>query len=149
MKSNLATGGLPAFPPSVVVSIKAIACELPHERGLPLSRFSISEIRREVVERGLVASISDATLWRWLSQGAIRPWSYRSWIFPRDPAFEEKAGQILDLYAGHWQDNPLAPEDCIISADEKTSIQARRRKQPTLPAGPNQPMRVEHTRVAA
>ena len=144
MKSNLATGGQPAFPPSVVVSIKAIACELPYEQGLPLSRFSISEIRREVLGRGLVASISDATLWRWLSQDAIRPWSYRSWIFPRDPAFEEKAGRILDLYAGQWQGKPLAAEECIISADEKTSIQARRRKQPTLPAGPNQPMRVEH-----
>src|SRR6202035_5278643 len=32
----------------------------------------------------------------------------------------------------------------VISADEKTSIQARRRKQPTLPPGPDRPTRVEH-----
>jgi hypothetical protein len=30
------------------------------------------------------------------------------------------------------------------SADEKTSVQARRRKQPTLPVASGRPMRVEH-----
>ena len=34
--------------------------------------------------------------------------------------------------------------DFVISADEKTSIQARRRKQPTLPPAPNRPTKVEH-----
>jgi hypothetical protein len=38
----------------------------------------------------------------------------------------------------------LGATDFVISADEKTSIQARRRKQPTLPPGPNRPIRVEH-----
>jgi hypothetical protein len=32
----------------------------------------------------------------------------------------------------------------VLSADEKTSIQVRRRLHPTLPIGPHQPMRVEH-----
>jgi L-asparaginase len=30
---------------------------------------------------------------------ALKPWRSRSWIFPRDPAFEAKVGPILDLYA--------------------------------------------------
>jgi hypothetical protein len=38
----------------------------------------------------------------------------------------------------------LGPDDYVISADEKTSIQARRRKQPTLPPAPGRPTRVEH-----
>jgi hypothetical protein len=38
----------------------------------------------------------------------------------------------------------LGANDFVISADEKTSIQARRRKQPTSPPGPNRPIRVEH-----
>jgi len=38
----------------------------------------------------------------------------------------------------------LGPNDFVISADEKTSIQARRRKQPTLPSAPNRSARVEH-----
>jgi hypothetical protein len=127
-----------------VVAIKALACELPVEHRQPLSRLSVPEIRREALRRGLVASIGTTTLWRWLAQDAIRPWQHRSWIFPRDPNFESKAGRILDLYAGLWQGRRLSSDDCILSADEKTSIQARRRLHPTSPPAPGQPMRIEH-----
>ena len=105
---------------------------------------SISEIRREAVRRGLVASIGGATVWRWLSEDAIRPWSYRTWIFPRDPAFEKKAGRILDLYEGRWEGKPLSLADCVVSADEKTSIQARQRIHASQAPVPGKPMRVEH-----
>ena len=59
----------------------------------------------------------------------------RSWIFPRDPDFAAKAGRLLDLYARGWQDKPLRDDEFVICADEKTSIQARRRKAcyPALP----------------
>ena len=137
-------GDRPAFPPSVVVSIKALACELPREHGVPLSRWSIPEIKREVLKRGLVASVGETTLWRWLTEDAIRPWAQRTWIFPRAPDFAEKAGRVLDLYEGIWDGKPLTPSDCILSADEKTSIQARKRIHATLPPGPGRPMRVEH-----
>jgi hypothetical protein len=109
-----------------------------------LSRLSIEEIRQHVISQGLVAEISGATLWRWLSTDALRPWQHRSWIFPRDPNFAAKAGPVLDLYERIWGGAPLAATDFVISADEKTSIQARRRKQPTLPPAPNRPIRVEH-----
>jgi hypothetical protein len=137
-------GVQPTFPPSVVVAVKAMACELPHEHGLPLSRLNVPEIRRTAIARGIVASIGETTIWRWLSEDAIRPWTHRSWIFPRDPAFEEKAGRILDLYEGIWDGRPLAADDCVLSTDEKTSIQARRRVHPTLRVAPGRAMRVEH-----
>lgn len=60
-RHDLAGGGQPSFPPSVVVAVKALACELPHEHHLPLSRLSIPDIRREAVRRGLVASIGETT----------------------------------------------------------------------------------------
>ncbi len=127
-----------------MVEIKALACELPHQLGLPLSRLSLAEVKREVLRRGLVASIGESTLWRWLSEDAIRPWRHRSWIFPRDPAFVDKAGRVLDLYAGLWRGRRLDPADCVVCADEKTSIQARHRRHPTLSPAPGRPMRVEH-----
>jgi len=96
------------------VAIKALACELPHESGLPLSRFSIPDIKREVIRRGLVATVGETTLWRWLTEDAIRPWSHKTWIFPRDPAFQEKANRVLDLYAGRWKGRPLTADDCVI-----------------------------------
>lgn len=134
--------GLAGFPPNVVVEIKALACELPAELGLPLSRLSCADVAREAVERGIVASISGATVWRWLSADAIRPWLYRSWISPRDPHFAETAGRVIDLYQGSWKGKPLAANDYVICADEKTSIQARRRASAGRP-GPERIRRVE------
>jgi hypothetical protein len=126
-----------------VVEVKALACELPSESGLPLSRFSGADIAREAVRRGIVGSISGRTVWRWLNADAIRPWSYRSWIFPRDPHFAQKAGRVLDLYQGLWDGEALGPEDYVLSTDEKTSIQARRRVAEGQRAAPGRRRRVE------
>jgi len=143
-KSVLARVGPVFFPPEVVVQIKALACELPASKGLPLSRLSCADIAREAQHSGLVAAISGKTVWRWLNEDAIRPWHHRCWIFPRDPEFTLKAGRILDLYARQWDGKPLSINEFVISADEKTSIQARHRIHPTLAPKPDQPMRVEH-----
>ena len=88
--------------------------------------------------------MSRSTVWRILDRDALKPWRYRSWLFPRDPAFAAKAGRVLDLYAGVWAGAALGEDDCVISADEKTSIQARTRRHATTPPGPLQPARVEH-----
>ena len=142
--SDCAAGDRRAFPPSVVVEVKALACELPFRRDLPLARWTCSELRREVMAQGLVAEISGTTLWRWLSGDALRPWRHRSWIFPRDPDLAAKAGRILDLYQRRWEGKALGPRDYVLSADEKTSIQARKRKHPSLPPTSGRPIYVEH-----
>ena len=132
------------FSPEEIAQIKALACQLPEERGIPLSRFSITKIIREVISAAIVPSVSNSSVWRWLHEDPIRPWFHRSWIYPRDPDFIEKAGKVLDLYAKQWEGRPLRPDDYVISADEKTSIQARIRKHPTAPPCSGKPMRVEH-----
>jgi DDE superfamily endonuclease len=76
------------------------------------------------------------TVWRWLSADAIRPWNYRSWIFPRDPQFKRKAGRLLDLYEGRWEGQLLEPGDYVVCADEKPLIQARRRIHESAAAKP-------------
>jgi hypothetical protein len=58
--------------------------------------------------------------------------------------FAIKAGRILDLYARRWAGKPLKSDEFVISADEKTSIQARHRCHRTLPALPGSPIKVEH-----
>lgn len=126
------------------MEVKALACQLPRELGLPFSRLTRGDIAQQAVQRGIVASISGATVWRWLNEDAIRPWCYRSWIFPRDPAFETKAVAVLDLYHGVWDGQALAQDDYVICTDEKTSIQARRRGSPTMPPAAGRPGRVEH-----
>lgn len=102
--------------------VKALACELPAESGLPLSRWSSSDLAAEAVGRGIVDSISASTVNRWLTTAAIKPWQHRSWIFPRDPRFATKAARVLDLYARTWQGKPLGADEYVISADEKSQL---------------------------
>ena len=128
----------------MVVEIKALACERPVDLGLPLSRLSHAEIARIAVARDIVEAISVTTVWRWLGEDALKPWRYRSWIFPRDPDFERKAGLVLDLYRGCWQGPPLRPDEHVVCADEKTSIQARARIHPGSPPARRRAVRVEH-----
>lgn len=126
------------------MQVKALACEPPSASNVPLSRWSVGELSRHVRQAGWVATISDSTVWRWLDEDAIRPGQHRCWIFPRDPLFEQKAGRLLDLYAKEWEGVPLQDDEYVLSADEKTSIQARARIHPTLPTRPDSPMKVEH-----
>lgn len=143
-RKDRAREGPALFPPEIIVAVKALACQLPKQLGLPFSKFSHDEIARQAEKQGIVASISGKTVWRWLSKDAIRPWCYRSWIWPRDPDFEQKAARILDLYQGIWEGEPLNRHDFVISSDEKTSIQARRRLVPTVAPISGYYGRVEH-----
>lgn len=111
---------------------------------MPLSRWTAADLGRYVRQSGISATISDSTIWRWLHEDAIKPWHYRSWIFPRDPQFAVKAGRILDLYERVWNHDQLKDDEYVISADEKTSIQARHRIHITYPAIPGSAMKVEH-----
>ena len=137
--------GRAVSPPQQITEVKAVACEPPSE-GAPLSRRSTADVHRLCIERG-VCEASQSTIVRWLREDAIRPWLYRSWIFPTDPDFAEKAGRILDLYAGRFEGKLLHPGDFVVCADEKPSIQARRRIAETLPPAPGtgRGQWVEHT----
>lgn len=108
-----------------------------------MSRLSTADIAGQA-RKALGKAISPSTVWRILATDVIKPWRYKYWIFPRDPHFAEKAGRVLELYAGSWQGTPLGPKDHIISADEKTSIQARLRCHPSLSTAPGRMRRVEH-----
>lgn len=128
----------------MVAHVKALACELPRARGLPLARFSLADVTAEVCRSQVVDAVSPSTIWRWLTEDAIRPWRHQCWIFPRDPNFAAKAGPVLDLYQGLWAGRPLGADELVLSTDEKTSIQARARIHPTLPPASERSIRVEH-----
>jgi len=127
-----------------VAQVKAVACTPPTQAGQPLSRWSCPELARHAVSSGICPSISPSTVRRWLSEDALKPWQYQSWIFITDPDFQPKAQRVLDLYQRVWDGKPLGPNDYVISADEKTSIQARCRCHPSLPPGKARTMRVNH-----
>ena len=127
-----------------VAEVKALACELPADAGLPLAKWSCPDLAAEASRRGVVPSVSASTVRRWLAADTIKPWQHRSWIFPRDPDFAFKASRVLDLYARSFDDVELGPDEYVLSADEKPGVQARHRIHPSYPARPGRrPMLVE------
>ena len=129
-------------------AVVALACQLPAQTGVPLSRWTGPELKRELEAQALAsAPVSVSSLLRILAENPVKPWRYQSWTFPRDPGFEAKATVILDLYQGFYPGQPLRPGDRILSFDAKPSIQARGRIHATLPAAPGRPARVEHEYV--
>ena len=133
------------FPPLDLATVKAVACESPRQHGQAAARWSLAALVGAVrTLSGKLAAISRSTVQRVLVADAIKPWQFRSWLFPRDPQFADKAARVLDLYEGIWEGKPLGPDEHVISADEETSIQARALRHASLPAGPQRPARVEH-----
>ena len=113
--------------------VKVLACALPAEMGVPSARWSHRELAAEAVTGGVVDSVSVSTVRRWLRADAIKPWQCRSWIFPSDPDFAVKSGRMLDLYDRIWDGQALGADEFVISADEKSQLQALARRHPDLP----------------
>ena len=67
------SGRPPTFAALQMVEVKALACRLPAETGVPLSRWSCPELAREAVARSIATFVSVSTVRRWLDQDAITP----------------------------------------------------------------------------
>jgi transposase len=124
------SGRPPIFTSVQMAEVKQLACTLPAETQIPLSRWSSLELATEAIRRGVAEPMSASSVRRWLNADAIKPWQHRSWIFPRDPDFAGKAARVLDLYARKWQGQSLGDDEYVISADEKSQLQALHRRHP-------------------
>lgn len=122
-----------------------LGCELPELRGVPLSQWDCAELARQLVDDGVVKSISAETVRRVLVSNELKPWRQHSWLstnVPRDEAFGAAVREVCDLYT-----RPLAPHELVLCLDEKTSLQPRQRKAATRPAKPGRPVQVEQEYV--
>jgi transposase len=143
LKDRKRSGRPRSFPAPVVAGVKAMACQPPAARDVALSRWSSADLAAQAVAEGLAVSMSASTVRRWLAEDAIKPWQHRSWIFPRDPDFAAKAARVLDLYQRLWDGIALGDDEYVISADEKSQLQALSRCHPELAAAPGRLRRVE------
>jgi transposase len=119
-----------------------IACERPDDLGRSLSQWDCTEIARQLVRDGVVASISAETVRQILVHNRLKPWRQKMWLsakVPRDAAFAEQVQGICDLYT-----RPLRPDEVVLCVDEMTSLQPRPRKSPTKAAKRDRPTLVEH-----
>jgi transposase len=126
----------------VALHLVKIACERPDEHGRSLAFWDCQELARQLVTEGIVTSISPDTVRRILEHHHLKPWRYHLWLspkVPRDATFAATVREICDLYT-----RPLRADELVLCVDEKTSLQPRPRKSPTLAAQPDRPVRVEH-----
>lgn len=131
-----------SFPPEVAIHLVKIACERPDDVGRSLSHWDCAELARQLVADGVVESISPQTVQRILASHKLKPWRQHLWLssdVPRDGEFCRRVKNICTLYT-----RELAAHEMVLCVDEKTSLQPRTRKSPTLPAQPELPVRVEH-----
>ncbi len=127
------------FPPQVRAQVTALACSLPRQSQVPLSRWSRAELGRHIAHDPSLPPLSASTVGRWLKAERLRPWRYHAWQHIHDPyVFLARARPVLEAYAqarallraGTW----------LVCLDEKTSIQAREGEQPPRPAQRGKPM---------
>ena len=133
------------FPPAVALYVVKLACERPDVVGRSLSQWDSAELARQLVHDGVVESISPQTVQRILAHHKLKPWRHHLWLsptVPRDAAFATQVTAIATLYT-----RPLGVWEMVLCVDEKTSLQPRTRKAPTLAAQPGRPVRVEHEYV--
>src|ERR1700734_1667917 len=131
-----------SFPPEVAIHLVKIACERPDDVGRSLSHWDCAELARQLVADSVVESISPQTVQRILANHKLKPWRKHLWLsskVPRDADFCKRVKNICTLYT-----RKLASHEMVLCVDEKTSLQPRTRKSPTLPAQPEMPVRVEH-----
>ena len=62
---------------------------------------------------------------------------------PATPTSPSRPPGCLDLYHRRWEGVELDNDEYVISADEKSQLQALKRRHPETPARPGQPRRVE------
>ncbi len=63
-------------------AVVALACQLPAATGVPLSRWTGPELLAEVTKAGAEDKLSASLVLRILAEHPVKPWRYRSWIYP-------------------------------------------------------------------
>ena len=108
----------------VLLLVKTVTEEPPEGA----TRWTMDALALAMAAHGVPISASQC--WRICRALDLKPWQVESWMTSHDPDFWEKATDVCGLYL-----NP--PENAIVwSVDEKTSIQAKARINPTKPAVP-------------
>jgi len=127
------------FPPEVRAQVIALACSLPKEKGIALSRWSLAEIVKRLLMWHIAGTLRKSTVWRWLQTDTLKPWRFHSWQHILHPQkFLERARPVLEVSAkavellrhGLW----------AVGVDEKPSIQARQLAKKPVSSRPGQPV---------
>lgn len=138
------------FTAEQVTQVLAVACEPASQSGRPIDEWTGRELADELVQRGIVSSISTSQVNRYLAKVELQPHRSKYWLntTEKDPQLFAQQVQVVcqcyreapELYFQHHTHT--------VSVDEMTGIQALERNAKTMPMRPGQPARIEfeHTR---
>src|SRR3954468_6586549 len=138
------------FTPEQVTRILAVACEPPGRSGRPITHWTVQELTDEVIQRGIVPSISPSQVYRYLREAALQPHKSRYWLntTETDPArFQEQVKTVCDTYLAA-PERERVHQTHTVGVDEMTGLQALERIAPSKPmiAGKCQLIEFEYTR---
>ncbi len=134
--------GTPAkFSMEQVVELFALACSEPEDYGR--SDWTSRELAEEMIEQGIVESISTGHVGRLLEEAQIKPHALSLLVNspPLDDEFEAKAQNISNLYITAIERGVVGERTVCI--DEMTGIQAIERQEKDLPLRPGKVRRRE------
>jgi transposase len=125
LTDNERSGAPSKFTAQQICQIISVACESPEESKTPISHWSLSSLKHELIKRGIVENISTSRLSVFLTEADLQPHKVKGWIhtpIEDEKAFSDKVGEICNLYhdAQQLYDQGIH----LISCDEKTGIQA-------------------------
>jgi transposase len=133
------------FTAEQVTQVLAVACEPADQSGRPIDEWTGRELADELVQRGIVLSISVSQVNRYLAEAELQPHRRKYWLntTEKDPQLFAQQVQIVcqcyleapELYVQHHTHT--------VSVDEMTGVQALERNAKTMPMKPGQPARIE------
>jgi transposase len=136
------SGAPSKFTAEQVCHIISVACESPEESNTPISHWSLTSLKQEIIKREIVDNISKSRLAVFLNEADIKPHKVEGWIhtpIEDQKVFSEKVSEICNIYQTAQQLHEQGVH--VISCDEKTGIQALERE--ITPMKPGQVERQE------
>ena len=121
------------------------ACVKAKQRGYPHEVWTVRLLAAHARERGpaaghaCLAELAPSTVHEVLNSQPVKPHKVRYYLQRRDPAFEERKAEVLEVYAAAEMLRQIPEADrpvAVLSYDEKPGIQAIASTAPDLPPKP-------------
>lgn len=121
------------------------ACVKAKQRGYPHEVWTLRLLAAHARERGPAAGhaclveLAPSTVHEVLNSQPVKPHKVRYYLQRRDPAFEERKAEVLEVYAAAEMLRQIPEADrpvAVLSYDEKPGIQAVASTAPDLPPKP-------------
>jgi transposase len=123
------------------------ACVKAKERGYPHELWTLRLLAAHAREHGAaagpacLAELAPSTVHEILNSQPIKPHRVRYYLQRRDPAFEQRKAEVLEVYAAAEMLRQIPETDrpvAVLSYDEKPGIQAIATTAPDLPPKPGE-----------